>query len=94
MLLYLGNWGYFHFTLPQGLNIVGAWAQRGPVLGSSAASRVRSTWTCWECVVTLGQNAKGMAGCGRARRVGVFYQRTEPVQRAAVFPTRTVSAIA
>ena len=26
-LLYLGNWGYFHFTLPQGLNIVGAWAQ-------------------------------------------------------------------
>ena len=27
MLLYLGNWGYFHFTLPQGLNIVGAWAR-------------------------------------------------------------------
>ena len=26
MLLYLGNWGYFHFTLPQGLDIVGAWA--------------------------------------------------------------------
>ena len=29
MLLYLGNWGYSHFTLPQGLDIVGAWA-RGP----------------------------------------------------------------
>ena len=27
MLLYLGNWGYFHFTLPQGLDIVGAWAR-------------------------------------------------------------------
>ena len=26
MLLYLGNWGYFHFTLPRGLSIVGAWA--------------------------------------------------------------------
>ena len=27
MLLYLGNWGYSHFTLPQGLDIVGAWAR-------------------------------------------------------------------
>ena len=63
MLLYLGNWGYFHFTLPQGLDIVGAWAlwltaYLGKLTLFKNAIQETAFWKCC-CPVSEWQ------GCGR-----------------------------